>query len=190
MNDHRGPTHDLPPKRRSMFDRPLFWLGLVGVGVALAVVLSFAVERTDLSGTVGDVGHYCQQVRTVKQLTSVSALGTGAKGIDEAGALVQELTALESVAPDPVREDVITLRQAAESLRAGLIAYQNGSQTDRSAALGSAATAVVAGQGAIQRMTEYTQEACGVDLGAPDTVPAPPTPAPKPSGSTVTSSTG
>jgi len=154
--------------------------------VVLAVVLSFAAERTDLSGTVGDVGHYCQQVRNVKQLTSISALGTGPDGISQAGALVHQLTSLESVAPAPVREDVITLRQTAETLLAGLTAYQNGSQVDRSAALGSAATAVVAGQGAIQGMTEYTQEACGVDLGAPDTLPVPPTP----SSSTPTSTTG
>ena len=74
----------VPPSRRSWFDRPLFWLGLVGVGVVLAVVLSFAVERTDLSGSVGDVGHYCQQVRNVKQLTSVSALGGGSDGVAQA----------------------------------------------------------------------------------------------------------
>ena len=197
MDDHSDPTDDrevpaagdaddrsaatphvppVPPVRRSLFDRPLFWLGLVGVGVVLAVVLSFAAERTDLSGSVGDVGHYCQQVRNVKQITSVNALGAGPDGIAQARALVQELTTLESVAPEPVHDDVTTVRRSAETLVAAVTSYQTGTQTDRSAALGSIAQAVTAGQGAIERMTEYTQEACGIDLGAPDTAPVPTTP--------------
>ncbi len=184
MDDHRdGATHEpdvpaggdaersvaAPPPRRSWFDRPLFWLGLVGVGVVVAVVLSFAVERTDISGSVGDVGHYCQQVRNVKRLTSISALTGGADGVTQAQALVQQLTALEAVAPDPVHDDVTTVREAAQALQAAVSAYQSGDAAARSAALGSAAQAVTTGQGAIGRMTEYTQEACGIDLGAPDT---------------------
>ena len=169
-----------PPPRRSWFDRPLFWLGLVGVGIVLAVVLSFALERTDISGSVGDVGHYCQQVRNVKGLTSVSNLRSGDDAVAQSQTLVQQLVALEAVAPEPVHDDVTTVRQAAEALQAGVTSYQSGDAARRSAALGSIAQAVTAGQGAIGRMTEYTQEACGIDLGSSDTTPTSASPPPSP----------
>jgi len=170
----RGPRSPADaPRRRSLFDKPLFWLGLVGVGVALAVGLSFAVERTDLSGSVGDVGHYCQQVRGVKELTSVDAVGTSADALGRAQNLVRQLTALEAVAPAPVHDDVTTVRQAAEALLAGVTNYQSSDPARRSGALAAMALAATSGQDAIGRMGEYTQEACGIDLQAPDTSQAP-----------------
>lgn len=175
------PADDGPPipaRRRSWFDRPLFWLGLVAAGVVLAVSLSFAAERTDLSGTVGDVGMYCQQVGVVRGIASEAALDPRQGGVERATALVAKLKALEAVAPAPVHDDVTVVRQSAETLLGALGEIQNGSAGARSATLQDVSQAVSAGQGAIHDMTEYTQEACGIDLGSPDTTggaPASPT---------------
>jgi hypothetical protein len=165
---------DLPTARRSLFDRPLFWLGLVAAGVVLAVVLSFAAERTDLSGAVGDVGAYCQQVAVVNHISSADLLKPGTDGSTQGSLLLEQLRSLERVAPNPVVDDVTVVRQSAEdALRA--IASTNG--TDAAAkvtAIKAAAQDLSAAQDAIGRMTEYTQEACGLDLGAATSVPSAP----------------
>lgn len=151
-------------RRQSLFERPLFWLALVVGGVALAVGLSYLAEKTDLSGTAGDVGHYCQQVAVIKRANITSL---GASALDDSGEakrLVDELTVLEHVAPRNVADEVREIRQSAQD---ALVAIRSANQSDPS----SAASLFVVlqraesrSEDAIAQMTEYTQEACGVDL--------------------------
>src|SRR3954471_18398635 len=102
---------DLPPDEpdgsgRRLFERPLLWLVVLVAGVVVAVSLSFVAEKTDVSGTPGDVGHYCGQVAVIMRTTPL-ALGNGAPGnTDQAASYVWELSSLEKVAPDNVRGDV------------------------------------------------------------------------------------
>ena len=170
------PLSDPPPvpsTRRSLFDRPLFWLGLVAAGVVLAVVLSFAAERTDLSGAVGDVGAYCQHVAVVNRISSSDLLRPGSDGSTQMSLLVDQLKAVERVAPNPVVEDVTVVRRSAEDLLRVIAALNSDDAAAKASAIRSVTQDVTAAHEAIGRMTEYTQEACGIDLGAATSVPGP-----------------
>jgi hypothetical protein len=157
-----GPAATDQPRQH--FERPFVWLAILVAGVVVAVSLSFVAEKTDVSGTPGDVGHYCQQVAVIKR-TSPQALGDGAPGnVDQAGTFVGELSSLERVAPDNMRGDVGEVLLAARDVYAAL---QVADPTDQASAHALALTVQRAqsrSEDAIDQMKEYTQEACGVDL--------------------------
>jgi hypothetical protein len=159
-----APRVTIPRRRGPVFERPLFWLALMVGGVALAVSLSFLAEKTDLGGTAGDVGHYCQQVAVIKR-TNLMALGASALDeSDQAQAFVQELMVLERVAPSNVRDDVREVRLSAQD---ALAAIRSTNRADPSSAASLFVTlqrAESRSEDAIDQMTEYTQEACGIDL--------------------------
>jgi hypothetical protein len=154
----------IPGRHRPLFEHPQFWLALVVGGVALAVALSFLAEKTDLGGTAGDVGHYCQQVAVIKR-TNFVALGASALDeTDQAQKFVQELTVLERVAPSNVSDDVREVRLAAED---ALTALRSANRSDPASATSLFLTlqrAESRSEDAVDQMTEYTQEACGIDL--------------------------
>jgi hypothetical protein len=163
------PPDDDPPARRPMFERPLLWLAVLVAGVVVAVSLSFVAEKTDVSGTPGDVGHYCQQVAVIKRTTPL-ALGNGAAGnIDEAAAFVWGLTSLERVAPDNVRPDVHEVLAAAKDVYAALTVADPEDPASARALAVTVQRDEARSEDAIDRMKEYTQEACGVDLSPPST---------------------
>jgi hypothetical protein len=154
----------VPRRRPSVFEHPLFWLALVVGGVALAVSLSFLAEKTDLGGTAGDVGHYCQQVAVIKRTNFVALGASSLDGTDQAQRLVQELTVLEKVAPGNVSGDVREVRLSAED---ALTAIRSANRSDPASEASLALTlqrAESRSEDAIDQMTEYTQEACGIDL--------------------------
>jgi hypothetical protein len=168
-----GPPDDPPddhPARRPVFERPFLWLAILVAGVVVAVSLSFIAEKTDVSGTPGDVGHYCQQVAVIKR-TTPTALGNGAPGnTDEAAAFVLGLTSLERVAPDNVRPDVHEVLTAAKDVYAALMVADLDDPASARALTLTVQKAEARSEDAIDQMKEYTQEACGVDLSpAPTT---------------------
>ena len=114
------PSDERDSSGRRLFERPLLWLAVLVAGVVVAVSLSFVAEKTDVSGTPGDVGHYCGQVAVIKR-TSPLLLGNGAPGnLDQAAGYIWQLSALERVAPDNVRDDVREVLQAAREVYSAL----------------------------------------------------------------------
>jgi hypothetical protein len=181
------PPDDDAPARRPMFERPLLWLAVLVAGVVVAVSLSFVAEKTDVSGTPGDVGHYCQQVAVIKRTTPL-ALGDGAPGnTDEAAAFVWGLTSLERVAPDNVRPDVHEVLAAAKDVYAALTVADPEDPASARALAVTVQRDQARSEDAIDRMKEYTQEACGVDLSPPSTSST--TTSPSTTATTATSST-
>jgi len=168
MAEPLAPDDD-PPAGRSTFERPLLWLAVLVAGVVVAVSLSFVAEKTDVSGTPGDVGHYCRQVAVIKRTTPL-ALGNGAAGnTDEAAAFVWGLTSLERVAPDNVRPDVHEVLAAAKDVYAALTVADPEDPASARALAVTVQRDEVRSEEAIDQMKEYTQEACGVDLSPPIT---------------------
>ena len=158
-----------PSSPKSVFERPLFWLAMVAGGVALAVVLSLLAEKTDLGGRAGDVGHYCQQVAVIKR-TNFASLGVDATdSSDQAAQLVTELRVLEHVAPSNVGDDVHEIRLSADDALAALRAADKSDPDSYARLLVILQQAQTRSEDAIDQMTEYTQEACGIDLTPAET---------------------
>lgn len=182
------PPADADGGARPLFERPFLWVAVLIVGVVVAVSLSFIAEKTDVSGTPGDVGHYCSQVNVIKRTTPL-LLGNGAPGnTEQAASYVMALTALEKVAPDNVRSDVHEVTLAAKDVSAAL---QVADPSDPASARALAVTVQRAesrSEDAIELMKEYTQEACGVDLTpspTPDTTSPTTSPAPSTTATTA-----
>jgi hypothetical protein len=162
--DDPGDAEDPGDPTRRLFERPLVWLAVLIAGVVVAVSLSFVAEKTDVSGTPGDVGHYCGQVAVIKR-TSPLLLGNGAPGnLDQAASYVWQLSALERVAPETVRDDVQEVLQAARDVYSALQATDPSSPAGAKELAITVARAESRSEDAIALMKEYTQEACGVDL--------------------------
>jgi hypothetical protein len=174
MVDPTPPIDEADPIDQSdqsspLFERPFWWLAVLVAGVIIAVSLSFVAEKTDVSGTPGDVGHYCQQVAVIKR-TSPQALGNGAAGnVDQAATFVGSLSSLEKVAPDNMRPDVVEVLQAAKDVYAALSVADPADPASARALALTVDRAEKRSEDAIEQMKEYTQEACGVDLGSGST---------------------
>ena len=163
--DEAGPT-DQSGQPSPLFERPFWWLAVLVAGVIIAVSLSFVAEKTDVSGTPGDVGHYCQQVAVIKR-TSPQALGNGSDGnVDQAATFVWSLSSLEKVAPENMRSDVGEVLQAAKDVYAALSVADPADPASARALALTVDLAEKRSEDAIEQMKEFTQEACGVDLGS------------------------
>jgi hypothetical protein len=191
-----APSSDEPPltdqsaQSSPLFERPFWWLALLVAGVIIAVSLSFVAEKTDVSGTPGDVGHYCQQVAVIKR-TSPQALGNGAAGnVDQAATFVWSLSSLEKVAPENMRPDVGEVRQAAEDVYAALSVADPADLASARALALTVERAEKRSEDAIEQMKEYTQEACGVDLGSGSTTTSTSTTTTTPTQATTKPTTG
>jgi hypothetical protein len=191
-----APSSDEPPltdqstQSSPLFERPFWWLAVLVAGVIFAVSLSFVAEKTDVSGTPGDVGHYCQQVAVIKR-TSPQALGNGAAGnVDQAATFVWSLSSLEKVAPENMRPDVGEVRQAAEDVYAALSVADPADLASARALALTVERAEKRSEDAIEQMKEYTQEACGVDLGSGSTTTSTSTTTTTPTQATTKPTTG
>ena len=188
-----APAARPPTRRRPLLEQPLLWLGLMVGGVVLAVVLSFVVEKTDLSGgRAGDIGHYCQQVAVIKRAGPLTLVTSG-NDLTQVAGLVQELRALEKVAPSNVSDDVHEVRTAAEQVQSAMKDLQRSGGTSAASMASTLQQAEARSEDAITQMTEFTQEVCGVDLRptSTNTVPTvtPPVPTVTPPVPTATPST-
>jgi hypothetical protein len=184
------PLTDQSAQSSPLFERPFWWLAVLVAGVIIAVSLSFVAEKTDVSGTPGDVGHYCQQVAVIKR-TSPQALGNGAAGnVDQAATFVWSLSSLEKVAPENMRPDVGEVRQAAEDVYAALSVADPADLASARALALTVERAEKRSEDAIEQMKEYTQEACGVDLGSGSTTTSTSTTTTTPTQATTKPTTG
>ena len=189
MSDPTEATRPVPARRRLLFEGPMFWIGLIVVGIALAGALSFLPARGDVASAKPDVEAFCAQVDVLGSTdlmslivgvtagpipllpgASTTASGdpstTESSALDQLEAFDQELGSLERVAPHEVRTDVHEVRLAVDDVLTSL-RQTEASGIPPSSLLFRLSDAQSQMQQSIERMATFTKDTCGIDLRGP-----------------------
>jgi hypothetical protein len=184
----------IPARRRSLFEGPRFWIGLIAFGLVLAFGLSFLPARGDTASAKPDVDAFCQQVGVLKAtdlLSLVAGAGSqlfvptpvgpgggptpttsidpespvgGGSAADQLSSFEQQLVALERVAPHEVRTDVHDVRLAVDDVLTSLHKVSGPGAVPPTSLLFAVSDAQAQIQEAIGRLSGYVHDTCGIDL--------------------------
>ena len=149
-------SHPVPARRRPVAGL----VGLVAAGLVAGVVAGLAGCR---SGSDTSPGAFCASVGTVPVITSADQL-QGEGGQATLKALEDALRRLRSKAPADVRDDVATLTSVTAKLADALRKTDADPAGQAGAAAGLEAP-LAAFQTASERIVQYTEQTCGIELG-------------------------